>query len=101
MGSLSNNGRKLANFAGFYKGIQSAGGSIAPSIDAEKIAFMTQFATNWGLLAGSIVIAAPVVWLKVTDHTDVDKDIAFVDETKEEVVATNDPIENPMEHSRH
>ena len=25
MGSLSNNGRKLANFAGFYKGIQSAG----------------------------------------------------------------------------
>lgn len=25
MGSLSNNSRKLANFAGFYKGIQSAG----------------------------------------------------------------------------
>ena len=25
MGSLSNNARKLANFAGFYKGIQSAG----------------------------------------------------------------------------
>lgn len=25
MGSLTNNGRKLANFAGFYKGIQSAG----------------------------------------------------------------------------
>ena len=27
MGSLSNNARKLANFAGFYKGIQSAGGA--------------------------------------------------------------------------
>lgn len=25
MGSLTNNSRKLANFAGFYKGIQSAG----------------------------------------------------------------------------
>lgn len=28
MGSLSNNSRKLANFAGFYKGIQSAGAAI-------------------------------------------------------------------------
>lgn len=29
MGSLTNNSRKLANFAGFYKGIQSAGQAIA------------------------------------------------------------------------
>lgn len=28
MGSLSNNSRKLANFAGFYKGIQSVGQAI-------------------------------------------------------------------------
>jgi hypothetical protein len=28
MGSLTNNSRKLANFAGFYKGIQSAGAAI-------------------------------------------------------------------------
>jgi hypothetical protein len=28
MGALSNNSRKLANFAGFYKGIQSAGAAI-------------------------------------------------------------------------
>ena len=31
MGALSNNARKLANFTGFYKGIQSAGGAIAPA----------------------------------------------------------------------
>lgn len=90
MGCLSNNSRKLANFAGFYKGIQSAGGSIAPSIDAEKVAFMTEFATNWGLLAGSLVIAAPVVWMKVTETTSLEKDIAFVDETIDEVVATTE-----------
>lgn len=29
MGALTNNSRKLANFAGFYKGIQSAGAAIA------------------------------------------------------------------------
>jgi hypothetical protein len=28
MGSLTNNSRKLANFAGFYKGIQSAGAAV-------------------------------------------------------------------------
>jgi hypothetical protein len=28
MGALSNNSRTLANFAGFYKGVQSAGAAI-------------------------------------------------------------------------
>ncbi|KPI42960.1 UNC93-like protein [Cyphellophora attinorum] len=97
IGSLSNNGRKLANFAGFYKGIQSAGGSISPSIDAEKVAFMTEFAANWGLLAGSILIAAPVVWMKVTNHTELEKDLVFTDETREEVVAT-DPTATDAKH---
>ena len=50
---------------------------------------MSEFATNWGLLAGSILIAAPVVWLKVTDTTSIEKDLEFVDERKEDVVATH------------
>ena len=65
MGSLSNNSRKLANFTGFYKGIQSAGNAIAATVDGEKAVFMTEFATNWGLLAGSLVFAAPVIWMKI------------------------------------
>ena len=32
MGALTNNGRKLANFAGFYKGIQSAGSAVTWAI---------------------------------------------------------------------
>ncbi|KAL2395096.1 UNC93-like protein [Exophiala dermatitidis] len=86
MGSLTNNGRKLANFTGFYKGIQSAGGAISPVLDSHKVAYMTQFAINWGMLAGSLVVAAPVIWLKVKDTTDIDEDLKFSDETLVDVV---------------
>ena len=88
MGSLTNDGRKLANFAGFYKGIQSAGGAIAPVLDSHHVAYMTQFAVNWALLGGSLLIAAPVVWLKVKDTTDLDEDLKFLGETKSEIAST-------------
>lgn len=85
MGSLSNNGRKLANFAGFYKGIQSAGAAITWRLDDNGISFMSMFASNWALLAGSLLIALPVILWKVEDTVDLAKDIAFTDETVEEV----------------
>jgi hypothetical protein len=44
MGSLTNNSRKLANFTGFYKGIQSAGGALAWALDDNKVSFMSLFA---------------------------------------------------------
>ena len=87
MGSLSNNSRKLANFAGFYKGIQSAGAFIAPSIDTGTPSYMSEFATNWGLLSASLVIAAPVIWMKIKDTTALEKDLQFTDERKEDVMA--------------
>ncbi|KIV84668.1 hypothetical protein, variant [Exophiala sideris] len=86
MGSMTNNGRKLANFAGFYKGIQSAGGAISPQLDSNLVSYMTEFAINWGLLSGSLLIAAPVIWLKVKDTTDLDEDLKFSDETRADVV---------------
>jgi hypothetical protein len=86
MGSLTNNGRKLANFAGFYKGIQSAGGAIAPALDTARVPYMAQFGTNWGLLIGSLIIAAPVIWTKVKDTTDLEDDLKFTDETKADVL---------------
>jgi hypothetical protein len=85
MGALTNNGRKLANFAGFYKGIQSAGGAITWRLDDVKISYMTMFASNWGLLAGSLLIALPVILWKVEDTVSLEKDIAFTDETVAEV----------------
>ena len=88
MGSLTNNGRKLANFAGFYKGIQSAGNAAAASIDAGRASYMSEFGTNWGLLAGSLIIAAPVIWMKVQDTTPIEQDLQFTDETKADVLPT-------------
>lgn len=87
MGALTNNGRKLANFAGFYKGIQSAGGAITWALDDHKISYMNMFASNWGLLAGSLLCALPVILWKVEDTVTLEHDIKFTDETVEEVAA--------------
>ncbi|PGG96089.1 hypothetical protein GX51_07984 [Blastomyces parvus] len=88
MGALSNNSRKLANFAGFYKGLQSAGGAATWQIDDNKVAFMTIFAINWGLLCGSMLIALPVILFKIKDTVDIEEDLKFSDETLEEVAPT-------------
>src|SRR5687768_16487392 len=85
MGSLTNNGRKLANFAGFYKGIQSAGSAITWRLDDLKIPYMNMFASNWGLLTGSLIVALPVILRKVEDTVPIEKDVAFTDDTVEEV----------------
>lgn len=93
MGALTNNGRKLANFAGFYKGIQSAGQAVAFRIDALEVPFMNEFASNWGLLAGSLLLAAPVIWFKVRDTVPLEDDLRFSDETFEDVKPTIPPEE--------
>lgn len=85
MGALTNNTRKLANFAGFYKGIQSAGAAIASRIDALGHPYMEELGTNWGLLSASLFIAAPVIWMKIKDTVSIEEDIKFSDETVAEV----------------
>lgn len=89
MGSLTNNSRKLANFAGFYKGIQSAGAAIAGNIDARQVPFMTQLATNWGMLAGSLLIATPVILYFVKDTVPLEEDLKFSDESVADVAPTS------------
>jgi len=81
MGALSNNSRKLAIYAGFYKSIQSAGSAIIYRLDALEKPYIALFGSTWGLLLGSLLIAAPVVFLQVKDHTEVAKDLEFTDET--------------------
>ena len=107
MGAMSNNSRKLANFAGFYKGVQSAGNAIGASLDADVLPYMTQFAINWGLLLGNLLIAAPVIFTKVKgespikrhswgarltvrDSTPLEEDLKFSDESVEEVKAAEE-----------
>lgn len=88
MGAMTNNGRKLANFAGFYKGIQSAGAAIIYRIDALKAPFMNELASSWALLAGSLLLAAPLVWTKILDTVPIEEDLKFTDETFEDVKPT-------------
>ncbi|KAK9762329.1 hypothetical protein K7432_012046 [Basidiobolus ranarum] len=54
MGALSNDSTVLARYAGYYKGIQSAGGAIAWRIDAVETAFLTQLIISWALFTISI-----------------------------------------------
>ncbi|KAJ5173226.1 hypothetical protein N7492_005819 [Penicillium capsulatum] len=86
MGALGNSGRKLANLAGFYKGLQSAGAAVMWSMDKKKVPFMNELASNWGLLCGSLLVAAPVVFLRIKDTVTVEEDLKFTDETIEDVL---------------
>lgn len=85
MGCLSNSGRHASNYVGFYKGIQSAGAAVIWALDGKKISFVAEYASTFGLLMFAIVCAFPVIWMKIADHTDVEKDLAGTGETKAEV----------------
>ena len=82
---MTNNGRKLANFAGFYKGLQSAGAVVVFRIDALGVPFMNIFASCWALLSGSLLVAAPFIWLKIRDTVPIADDLKFTDETYDDV----------------
>jgi hypothetical protein len=92
MGALTNNGRKLANFAGFYKGIQSAGSAIIWRLDSNHVPFMNLLASCWALLAAGLVFALPLILTRIKDSVTLEEDLKFSDETIEDVapVATVD-----------
>ena len=82
---MTNNSRKLANFTGFYKGLQSAGAAIVWRLDALAIPYMSELGSSWGLCLAGLIFAAPVVWFKIQDTIPLEVDLAFSDETVEEV----------------
>ncbi|KAH6848103.1 major facilitator superfamily domain-containing protein [Chaetomium sp. MPI-CAGE-AT-0009] len=90
MGALSNSGRKAANLAGFYKGIQSAGAAVFWRLDGLKTPYNTMFGSTWGVVAGALVIAAPVIFMRIKDTVTVEEDLKFSDETVEDVIPTKD-----------
>ncbi|TWU71395.1 DUF895 domain membrane protein [Metarhizium rileyi] len=91
MGALSNSGRRLANYVGFYKGIQSVGAAVMNNLDARKLSFMREFISNWVLLGASLLIAAPAILFKITDHVEVEEDLKDTDETVEDVLPMGHP----------
>jgi len=91
MGALSNSGRRTTNMVGFYKGIQSAGAAVMWSLDNNNLSYMGEFASNWGLLLGSLVCATPVILLRIKDHVNIEDDLKDVDETIEDVLPVGHP----------
>lgn len=88
MGSLSNSGRRIANYVGFYKGLQSAGAAVMWSLDNNDMPYMNEWASNIGLLLGSLIIAGPLILWRIKDHVTLEEDLNDVDETIEDVVPT-------------
>ncbi|KAF5020588.1 hypothetical protein F66182_7383 [Fusarium sp. NRRL 66182] len=88
MGALSNSGRRTANYVGFYKGLQSAGAAVMWSLDRDKLSYKAEWGTNIGLLLGSLIVAAPLIFIRIKDHVEIEDDLVDVDETMEDVVPT-------------
>lgn len=95
MGALSNSGRRAANLVGFYKGLQSAGAAVAWSLQARKIPYMDEFASNWGILSASLVAAAPIIFLRIKDHVDISDDIANTGEEIQDVLPEEQEEKRP------
>lgn len=105
MGALTNNGRRLANYvgkwpdsstsfshsdetslhSGFYKGIQSAGAAVMSRCDALGMPYMSELASNWGLLSGSLLLALPLILMRITDHVELVDDLRLSDKTFQDV----------------
>ncbi|KZO99625.1 hypothetical protein CALVIDRAFT_588324 [Calocera viscosa TUFC12733] len=72
MGAMSNDPAKLAYFTGFYKSMQSAGAAGIWRADAVLLPFMNIFASTWALLGAGLICAAPVLWLRIKNHTELE-----------------------------
>ena len=48
--------------------------------------YINMFASCWILLAGSLIVALPVMILKIKDTVPIEEDLKFTDETIEDVV---------------
>ncbi|KAJ5093144.1 hypothetical protein N7456_009005 [Penicillium angulare] len=61
MGARSNDPVVTAVIVGAYSALKPAGGAMAWRINAESTSPMIQFAMNWGLSIGSLLVAIPTV----------------------------------------
>jgi len=58
-------------------------------LDALKTPYINEFASCWALLGGSLLIALPLVIIRIKDHVTVEEDLQFSDQVKADVVPTD------------
>ncbi|KAG5036020.1 hypothetical protein JHK87_010930 [Glycine soja] len=65
IGALANDSEILSRYAGFYKGIQSAGAAVAWQIDNHNVSAMAQLIVNWVLTTVSYPLLLVLIVLAV------------------------------------
>ncbi|KAI9294180.1 MFS general substrate transporter [Neoconidiobolus thromboides FSU 785] len=73
MGALSNDSAVLSRYAGFYKGIQSAGAAIAWRLNAIQTPYLVELIINWTLIVAGC-IAALIVATKIKESSKVEQE---------------------------
>lgn len=54
-------------------------------LDGLETPYMSEFASCWALLAGSLLIALPLILWRIKDHVTIEEDLTFSDQTYAEV----------------
>ncbi|ESW08367.1 hypothetical protein PHAVU_009G039900 [Phaseolus vulgaris] len=68
IGALANDSEILSRYAGFYKGIQSAGAAVAWQIDNHNVSAMAQLIVNWVMTTISYPLLLVLVVLAVKEE---------------------------------
>ncbi|KAI3943567.1 hypothetical protein MKX01_004869 [Papaver californicum] len=71
IGALADDSETLSRYAGFHKGIQSAGGAAAWQIDAHGVSLLGQLIINWSLTTISYPLLVLLVMLAVKNKNEV------------------------------
>ncbi|TKY73989.1 UNC93 protein 2 [Spatholobus suberectus] len=74
IGALANDSEILSRYAGFYKGIQSAGAAVAWQIDNHKVSCMAQLIVNWVLTTVSYPLLLVLVVLAVKEDNKAEEE---------------------------
>lgn len=104
MGALSNDMSVVSRYAGFYKGIQSAGAAIAWSIDLNLTGYMTQLSINWILFSFSIIpmmiVAYSIKETSVDEMPLKNDSLVFIDRLDKDTSSSNSftTLKSPVEH---
>ncbi|KAJ2006356.1 hypothetical protein H4R26_001439 [Coemansia thaxteri] len=69
IGTMTNDSQMLARYAGFYKGMQSLGATVAWQLDAQNVSLLAQVIANWVLLVVSLPFTF-VVAMNIKKHSD-------------------------------
>ncbi|EED22173.1 MFS transporter, putative [Talaromyces stipitatus ATCC 10500] len=83
IGAQSNNPARTAILVGAYKTFQATGGAMAWRINALHKKPMTQFAMDWGLCIGSLMVVIPTVWAITSTNVTEEETVADVEEKEE------------------